>query len=161
MSDERFYVVETSGYDLPVPLPFYHSRESTAHRRAPAPVTFMVLDRAYCHRVVASFKARSERFVGKRRAEADMIAASLNAGEGIKKRHLGPRRYWTRERIIKALQTFVERNGKQPAYSDAKPYLGLPSGTVVQKEFGSWNAGIAAAGLTPLPRGGVRNGDTP
>jgi len=66
------------------------------------------------------------------------------------------RRYWTRERIIASMHEWEAEYGHQPS---ARNWLidnagtQYPSCTVVQKIFGSWSAGIKAAGFTPLPSG--------
>lgn len=73
---------------------------------------------------------------------------------------------WTREAIIAAIRLFVHRYGRIPSAVDwnttyarnaGHPELAerfyadgdYPQTGIVQREFGSWNAGIAAAGFTP------------
>lgn len=73
---------------------------------------------------------------------------------------------WTREAIIEAIRFFVASEGRLPAATDwnrsiqhrsrrSTPavYEGYPSLGVVQKEFGSWNKAIEAAGFTPRKAG--------
>lgn len=84
-----------------------------------------------------------------------------------------PKKYWTRERIIEAICEWVAEYGEPPTAMQWSPSQARRAGlgwmaerwesgewpvlTTVQKAFGSWNAGIAAAGFTP--RGiGVRGG---
>lgn len=76
---------------------------------------------------------------------------------------------WPRERVIAAIQAYADEFGEPPAICDWSPthcaYLGdlarlrrarqrisdgeWPWFTIVVNRFGSWNAGIAAAGLKP------------
>lgn len=85
--------------------------------------------------------------------------------------------YWTRERLIDAIQRWVAEHGEPPAVPDWCPtsarYLGdetraqrfenypprtYPWFVTVVRRFGSWNAGIAAAGYTPrVAHGGDGN----
>lgn len=79
---------------------------------------------------------------------------------------------WTPETIIAAIQTYAHRYGQPPSATDFNPTLArgkgrpdvahvfdvdgdYPPTSAVQREFGSWNAGIAAAGFEPR-RIGVR-----
>lgn len=83
------------------------------------------------------------------------------------------RKVWTRERIIAAIQEWATVYGEPPASPDWNPYHARvefgdleraarfedangrwPSSQTVIDEFGSWNAGIAAAGFAPRPPGG-------
>jgi hypothetical protein len=76
------------------------------------------------------------------------------------------RQIWTKEKIIVAIREFADRYGRPPSAWDWNPHMALNGGTVsvydrfytdgcwpythyVQERFGSWNAGIAAAGFTP------------
>jgi Homing endonuclease associated repeat len=68
-------------------------------------------------------------------------------------------RYWTRCRIIAAVQRFADETGQSP--SSARWVRGdkpgwAPDVSLVRKEFGTWSAVILAAGLTPLPVGRPR-----
>ncbi len=86
-------------------------------------------------------------------------------------------RKWTRERIIRAFQRFHTETGRVPRTSDkiglyesqVARYSGtriremeqaqelgliLPAHQFVKREFGSWDAGLAAAGM-PRSRGGT------
>ncbi len=85
-------------------------------------------------------------------------------------------RKWTRERIIRAFQRFQAATGRTPRVSDKQGIhesqvlrfsgtrirefeqvqelgLVLPPHQFVKREFGSWAAGLAAAGMEPS-RGG-------
>jgi hypothetical protein len=69
---------------------------------------------------------------------------------------LQPRERWTKEEAIKALQEFFEVTGQIPSrdkWDDAtiRP-LEYPSSGPIIKLFGSWNAGMAAAGFKPRPK---------
>jgi len=77
--------------------------------------------------------------------------------------------YWTRDRIVAAIQRWARRTGKPPTrVAWEQPLRGLlsaegpvepkhrPSAATVVKVFGSWSAGIAAAGFEPRPPHGVK-----
>lgn len=85
------------------------------------------------------------------------------------------RTVWTRERIIAAIHWWADTYGEPPASNDWNPaeaydYLHdteramrairhldeglIPWFTTVVERFGSWNAGIAAAGFQPRRAGG-------
>lgn len=83
-------------------------------------------------------------------------------------------RRWTKEAIIAAVRHFAELRGRPPTASDWNPsharalgfhdradlferYENWPHVFVVQYTFGSWNAGIRAAGFEPLRRGAHLN----
>ena len=59
--------------------------------------------------------------------------------------------YWNRERIIESLQQWYAEHGQVPAkvadWGRAGPHH--PSASSVDREFGSWNAAVVAAGLRP------------
>jgi Homing endonuclease associated repeat len=65
---------------------------------------------------------------------------------------------WTRERIIRALQADARRRGRPPTqvewHQATSSRHGRPTAKTVAATFGSWSAGIAAAGLEPRPLGG-------
>lgn len=81
---------------------------------------------------------------------------------------------WTRDRIIAAIQWWATFYGEPPAIADFNPtqavYMGdyrratraehhikagqIPWFVTAVREFGSWNAAITAAGLTPRARHG-------
>lgn len=77
------------------------------------------------------------------------------------------RRIWTPDRILDRIKAWEAEHGTAPAVADWCPYIarpdeqraarfkqgGWPSKTTVIDEFGSWNAAIAAAGLTPRSPG--------
>jgi Homing endonuclease associated repeat len=71
--------------------------------------------------------------------------------------------YWTRERIIAAIQRWAKRTGKPPTCDQwARPLPGRtssfgpasksrPSAAMVKKVFGTWNEAMKAAGFPPRP----------
>jgi hypothetical protein len=76
------------------------------------------------------------------------------------------RRVWTREVVIEAIRLFVDRYGRIPTAQEWSPALARqgyrddladrfyaegcwPTVTTVKDLFGSWNAGMTAAGFTP------------
>jgi hypothetical protein len=63
------------------------------------------------------------------------------------------RRVWTAEAIIAAIQRFVRENGRLPGATEwsqtSERASYAPPSIFVQRRFGSWNAGVAAAGFTP------------
>lgn len=62
---------------------------------------------------------------------------------------------WTRERIIQALVADAEERGEPPRAADwLRATDGHPHKDTVRSVFGSWRAGIEAAGLTYIYRGG-------
>ncbi len=74
---------------------------------------------------------------------------------------MGMPRYWTQERIVDAIVEWHLEHGRIPAAGDwsvASPYH--PHAVAVTDVFGTWNAGIMAAGFTPrlAKRRGVRWG---
>lgn len=60
----------------------------------------------------------------------------------------GKVRLWTREKVIAAIQRFAAEHGRPPRAVDFKS---SPSASTVQGLFGSWTAGLRAAGFEPLP----------
>jgi hypothetical protein len=83
------------------------------------------------------------------------------------------RKVWDRELLIMAIQDWAKLYGEPPAMPDWTPWTAIetlhdperaqrfleaggfwPSATMVIREFGSWNNGIAAAGFTPRPAHG-------
>lgn len=69
-------------------------------------------------------------------------------------------RHWTREACVEALQRFQREYGRPPVASEilhSRPGLWFPNVASVAREFGSWKAGLEAAGMTALPRGHNRN----
>lgn len=59
---------------------------------------------------------------------------------------------WTRERIIAALHEFAAEHGRAPFAKEwrvASPRY--PNAQTVERRFGSWNAGLEAAGLETRP----------
>lgn len=55
---------------------------------------------------------------------------------------------WTRDTVIEALQRWAAEHEGDPPKCDERAD-GLPNHAAVRRIFGSWNNGIAAAGLTP------------
>lgn len=88
------------------------------------------------------------------------------------------RKYWTRERVIEAIQYWKELYGEPPASADWNSWHARhklddeeraarfergswrwPGHNIVIRRFGSWNKAIRAAGFTPRsPNGGGGNG---
>lgn len=63
---------------------------------------------------------------------------------------------WDRASIIEAIQGWTRRYGRPPTMAQWRqaydlPHDRRPAATTVWRVFGTWNAGIAAAGLTPRP----------
>lgn len=57
---------------------------------------------------------------------------------------------WTRERLLAALRRDAARRGRTPVREDwSKATRSRPNAATVAKSFGSWNAGLRAAGLEP------------
>src|SRR5207244_2462304 len=73
---------------------------------------------------------------------------------------------WTAEQIISAFHTWVEQHGEAPLSTDwRRATTTHPMSADVFRTFGSWRAGLAAAGCTrprrrraPPPRGRDRRG---
>jgi hypothetical protein len=77
---------------------------------------------------------------------------------------------WTRDVIIAAIQGWAREHGSPPAATDWNSALARRRGrpprdiekypplSVVQDMFGSWSAGIEAAGFTPTPIGKYERG---
>lgn len=71
-------------------------------------------------------------------------------------------RYWNQERVIDAIQRWARVHGQPPAATEwlnagMGISAGYPSCTLVQREFGSWSAGIEAAGFPRPPIGYYRD----
>jgi DNA-binding CsgD family transcriptional regulator len=75
----------------------------------------------------------------------------------------GRRPEWTREEVLAAFRAWVREEGRVPAAGDWVPtadatrkwgreYPRWPSDVTVRTLFGSWRAGVAAAGLRPRRR---------
>lgn len=76
-----------------------------------------------------------------------MIAA---AGFTPRDPHSPQRTRWTAEQITAAIFEWKYARGSLPSYSDwAKRGEGRPTSSQVVRRFGSFNAGIVAAGYTP------------
>lgn len=62
------------------------------------------------------------------------------------------RQWWTRPRIIEAIQAWNVEHGRPPRAREwTTAGLNHPGNFQVRERFGSWNAGIAAAGFRPIP----------
>ncbi|MHB2000936.1 MAG: homing endonuclease associated repeat-containing protein [Solirubrobacteraceae bacterium] len=60
---------------------------------------------------------------------------------------------WKREQILAALRAYVEEYGGSPSKEDLEwPPTGYPSARTVRRHFGSFTAGLQAAGLQPRSR---------
>jgi hypothetical protein len=72
--------------------------------------------------------------------------------------------YWNRERIVAALRAWAQRHGRAPTMQEwqkmppSSPpgyeHRPRPVAETVKAAFGSWSAGLAAAGLEPRTPGG-------
>jgi hypothetical protein len=62
---------------------------------------------------------------------------------------VGRRRAWEREEVIDALRRFASRHGRPPTRGDLTGIhgSGYPAGSVVERTFGTFTAGLLAAGL--------------
>src|SRR5271165_5420166 len=61
---------------------------------------------------------------------------------------------WTTPDLVSAIQRYALENGTAPLHDDwskgdRPPYA--PTSSTVARRFGSWDAGLQAAGLTPTP----------
>ena len=76
-------------------------------------------------------------------------------GDGPARPARGP---WSREAIIAAFHRWATEHGGEAPSSAAwrSPPEGYPTDRTVAYRFGSWSAGLAAAGLTPRPSGRPR-----
>ena len=84
-------------------------------------------------------------------------AAGYEPPHGRKRALSDPERAWTKEKAIAAIQAYVEHNGRSPSArewvrkdAEAPP---RPVATTVIKLFGSWSAGLRAAGFEPRKSG--------
>ncbi len=103
------------------------------------------------------------------REVATELGVSANTVSRWSRGHdLPPRLAWTPEAIVAALRRFHEEFGRTPSAREwnttvarrRHPDLAArqrsgewPDTSIVQRVFGSWNAGIEAAGFTPRPTG--------
>lgn len=74
------------------------------------------------------------------------------------------RTIWTRDAIVLAIQEWADENGGIPPAANDFYRAGAtdrnPSVVTVQKQFGTWNAAIRAAGFEPHPCGPVGGYET-
>lgn len=77
------------------------------------------------------------------------------SGESATRKIRRPQR-WTKRQIIGHIRAWVKQHGELPKYADwNKPDgRGIPSAASVVRRFGSWDAGMAAAGFEPRGVGG-------
>lgn len=64
---------------------------------------------------------------------------------------------WTRDQLIERMRAWADEHGQPPTSGGWQKHKAdgeWPTTTHVQKEFGSWSAGITAAGLNGVPTGG-------
>jgi hypothetical protein len=103
------------------------------------------------------------------------LAPKLCAACTVKAQH--EERYWTAERIVETFQAFERIAGRPPAALDTglgeapsirkrqsaarnaegdrlRKLIRLPHPFTVQREWGSWNEALKAAGFPPNPMGG-------
>lgn len=67
--------------------------------------------------------------------------------------------YWTCERIVEALTEWAIVHGGPPSMTEwHRAGESHPPATTVQQRFGSWRAGLAAAGMVPRPSRPRRHG---
>lgn len=67
---------------------------------------------------------------------------------------------WEPEEILAALRAYAEQFGKSPAKHELEwPPTGYPSSRTVRRHFGSFTAGLRAAGLEPREEENVERGD--
>src|ERR1051326_3540173 len=60
--------------------------------------------------------------------------------------------YWPRERMVAAVQAFVEREQRLPVSRDLCVSQGLPSPVTIRAIFQPWERLLLAAGYVPPPR---------
>lgn len=86
---------------------------------------------------------------------ASGAAKIANRCQSCYRTHQHESRSWKQETIVSAIREWADEHGRQPAASDWLPTVpeGVPSVDTVQREFGSWNAAIEAAGFTPFAVG--------
>lgn len=68
-----------------------------------------------------------------------------------------PRRRWSRDEMVEAIQRFAVEHGRVPtanAWHGQRRHPDYPSESAVERGFGSWNAAIEAAGFEPRGQGG-------
>ncbi len=77
--------------------------------------------------------------------ETDQGHWRLSSGAaGYQRRHHEP---WTKEEILSGLHAWIEQHGEPPAHSDwGRATQSHPMANTVTRTFGSWHAGLAAAG---------------
>lgn len=76
-----------------------------------------------------------------------------------RRKDAGVAKWWTRERVIAAIQEWAREHGEPPRsleWRRATP--AFPHDATVKRLFGSWNAAIAAAGFEPREQWGFAAG---
>jgi hypothetical protein len=77
------------------------------------------------------------------------LALQFGIYEQVRRLFRMRRRYWRRKKLIEAIQEKARELGRVPrALIEFRSHFSL-----VQREFGSWNAGLRAAGLPTTERG--------
>jgi len=79
-----------------------------------------------------------------------------------RKPHRGRQVVWTQRDVILALWNWEQETGKRPGFNDFKMasrrLFGYPTGDVVVRRFGTWNAAMEAAGYEPIRKSAHRPG---
>lgn len=105
-------------------------------------------------RIAAEERAKAERRAVRERREKELAAATeprLREVAALRRRWVPSR--WTPASCVEVLQAFHARHGRSPMmreFADARRGT-LPHPSTISRLFGSWSAGLAAAGL-PLNR---------
>lgn len=69
------------------------------------------------------------------------------------RRH-GDQQSWNRDAIVAAMRRWARTHGEPPRFAEwSRTQPGYPTGHTVTYHFGSWNAAVEAAGLTPRVQG--------
>jgi hypothetical protein len=63
-----------------------------------------------------------------------------------------PGRKWSRESILGAMQEFEAIQRRQPTAKDCENTASLPAAKTIVEHFGTFNAAVSAAGMTPTVR---------
>lgn len=79
----------------------------------------------------------------------------------------GPKRYWTRERLLAKIHEFHKQYGRPPTSTEWLKRVPIvdghriwPSSTAVIDEFGSWSRGMREAGYTPRSQKAILKHET-
>jgi hypothetical protein len=103
----------------------------------------------------AKVKARKQRYAGKCERCGGATTGCNGAAAAPKRcadcaaelKH--SERHWTSETVVAAIQVFAARHGRPPTATECLhgERDGVPPVSIVQREFGSWLAGVRAAGF--------------